>query len=305
MTTLYDDSKQRKKGFFGSLSFLLLMVLVLLIVFRFLNVFLLWQVTKMELNRQSEEVPHRYYHLGLSTHGQSKKNLGLYAALPGEQIVVVSYFNLMEPSIFLVSNPDGRRFLDLGRLAVLVEPGISKITLTCEDMVETERKGEKKSAYFGDSLFISLFRSTNRKQTADRPANAESPPPLSYVQNSMESSKFLKIPYLIYFYLPLLVIVLLSSVYGRGFYRAFLYYLGLFFLFDFSRVMVTIPFSWLFNLLEIELPHTVSLLMATALMLFFLVMAGIGFRFRKEMIKGLWPRFLMLFFILLPFFLRF
>ncbi len=129
--------------------------------------------------------------------------------------------------------------------------------------------------------------------------------PGSFVVKPAPGSPSLKVPYLVYFYLPLAVIVILIATSGAAMAAAFFYYAGMFFLFDFQKLFVTVPLAWLFNALGVELSDPWVKVLAAALALFFLAAAVYGlWRWKnREMPAG--SKWIVWFFILLPLFLFF
>jgi hypothetical protein len=110
---------------------------------------------------------------------------------------------------------------------------------------------------------------------------------------------------MLYFYLTALLIIALSFVYGKGFYLGFLFYLWMFFLFDFRDILVEIPFSWLFKFLGAEPSGTVTLVGGIGIALISLAMVIWGLFHMKYFSRTFWGRTLVLVFVLLPFFLRY
>lgn len=211
------------------------------------------------------------------------------------------FFDPIHPAVFLVwNNGPGEDFFDLGPVIIAVPAGSSRVTFF-PGAVFLLQQGERKTArYFGDAIvgrawcaFLGKKLILNEKKKTLAPG--------SFVVKAPEQSPYLKIPYLLYFYLPLALIVILIAISGAGMAAAFFYYVGMFFLFDFKKLFVTVPLAWLFNALGVELPDLWIKVLPVILVLLFLA-AGIygllGWKNREMPPSGKW---IVLFFILLPF----
>ena len=117
---------------------------------------------------------------------------------------------------------------------------------------------------------------------------------------------------MVYFFLPLLVIIMLGASH-RKFFISFFYYPGLFLLFDFKKVFFIAPFSWLTDLVGIDLSHTAAAIISAILLTLFLVGGfwGILSKHKKESMDytgyyiSVWGKGIIAFFLLLPVALRF
>jgi hypothetical protein len=127
----------------------------------------------------------------------------------------------------------------------------------------------------------------------------------SFAVKQQEESRYLKIPYLVYFYLPLAVIILLIATSEAAMAAAFFYYAGMFFLFDSQKLFVSVPFAWVFKALGIELSDPWIIVVSGSIAIFFLGCAVLGlwqWKNREMPPSGKW---IVWFFILLPLFLFF
>ena len=129
-------------------------------------------------------------------------------------------------------------------------------------------------------------------------------PEISYVIEPLEKMKYLRWSYLLYFYLPLILIVWLSSVYGRGFWAAFLYYLGLFLFFDFKQALATVPFFWFLSFINVELSSGAALVLSLTVLCVSIGLALSGFVHWRKLEKESWAKPLAVLFVLLPVFMR-
>jgi hypothetical protein len=174
----------------------------------------------------------------------------------------------------------------------------------------------RRAVYYGSSIFSPIYwkiASRLSSQGVGENADTSAQQPISFIINRVEDADYLKIPYYVYFYFPLLLILILTAFYGKPFCITFFYYLGLFLLFDFRKVLFTIPFSWLINLLGLNISPTLAAVIAVGLAFLFILggLSGVVYVInkRKEQMGNIqltiWGKGLIVFFILLPLFLRF
>lgn len=302
--TLYSPSPIRSSK--KKKSFLVLMVsLLILIVIRFLNFSFIWQMTKLELKSNPLVEPKNYFFMGLSSYEQARQRLLKYSDTRTRSLAVVSYYTFLNPAVFLISNSGPNTFVELGRLAVLVESGLTWVKLLPQDVIEIQRGDTLQIKFFGTAILSFFLDSSGTAHSLDSKAQVMSGKSISYVDNLLESTRFLKIRFMVYFYLPLFLILWLAILYGKGFYLGFLYYFGLFLFFDFKKTLFVIPFFWLFEVLGIEISGWFSLLMGIGITLIFLILTAVGVLHWKNFKKSFWSLLWLLVFILLPVCLRF
>jgi len=302
--TLYSVHPPGSKG--KARPFLVFMVsLVILIVIRFLNFSFIWQMNKLEIEKNPMVETKNYFFLGLSSYERARQRLLKYSDTRSRPLAVVSYYSLLNPMVFWVSNSGSNTFVELGRLAVLVEPGLTSLTLLPQDVIEVKRGDILQRTFFGSALLSSLMDTSGGNHSKTSTTRQKSVKPLSYVYNELGPSHFLKIPYMVYFYLPVLLIFWLSLIYGKGIYVGFLYYFWIFLFFDIRSIFVEIPFFWLFDLLGIEISSGVSMMMGIGIIMIFLTLAVLGLAHWRNVKKTFWSLTSIFVLILLPLFLRF
>jgi hypothetical protein len=303
-TTLYQPSvsetSDRKR------TFPVLMVsLLILIVIRFLNFSFTWQMTKLELQKNPMVENQNYFFIGLSSVEKARQRLLKYSDTGTRSLAVVSYFSLLHPLVYLVSNSASDTFVELGRLAVLVKPGITCLKIFPQDVVEMKRENTVQKTFFGSALMSFLLDTTGNDRSMVSTTRQKSTQHMSYVYNRLVSSHFLKIPYLVYFYLPILLILWFSLIYGKGLYLGFLYYFWIFLFFDIRSILVEIPFFWFFNLLGIEISSGASMITGIGITMIFSTLAVLGLAHWRHVKKTFWSRTAVVVLVLLPMFLRF
>jgi hypothetical protein len=86
---------------------------------------------------------------------------------------------------------------------------------------------------------------------------------------------------------------------------ALFYYVEMFFLFDYRKMFVTIPFDWVFKFFNWEITEGLAGVIGTIMAAIFMICAAFGlWHWKKTTISGLEKKIILVF-ILLPFFLFF
>jgi hypothetical protein len=303
--SIFDGKKIGSRTWRENVFVILILVLVCLFLVRFLNLTLIWHLNKLELKSGQQEGSGNCVFLGLGNQEKAKKRLLNYCDTHSREISVVAFYNLSYPTIFFINNKGKKSFVDLGRLVVFVGSGFTSVSLLPSDIIIRKWKNTIQSRFFGESLMSFLFDGISRHMSAGSKSGLKVGPRISYVLKPLEKSRYLKIAYMLYFYLPLFFIFYFSSLYGRAGYSAFFYYIGLFFLFNFKKILVTVPFFWLIDLFNGEDPEVVIFVAALFLLALFLSAGFIGLMsWKKNDINPKVKPFIF-FFILLPLFLRF
>lgn len=314
LPNLYDEAEVRKSGLrypARRAFFIFILVLALLVVVRFLNQTLLWNVFRMELEKGPP--PGRGEYAFLVAAGRMDRASLLLTAetvRPLAETVVIGYHDFFRPARFLIRSGKPLSFVDVGPALVAVGPGVSAVTLYASDIVTIGAGGSIRAAYFGDAPLASVFRRLARKmgdrsESANRVHPAKPAKPVSFLLKPPETSTFLRIPPLLYFFLPGVLILLSAAFLGRSVFCSFFYYLELFFLFSGKKALVSVPFFWLFRN---RLPEPSDpWIWGIAVLLLFLSVAGgtAGLLDWKKIGRGRLEKWVVLFFLLLPLALRF
>jgi hypothetical protein len=281
------------------------LLLAALLVVHFLNLFMHWTVIRGELAALPSYRTPEYTFLGFSP--LNPEEVAAAQRLPNASPSgrVFAFFDWLHPAVFLVwNNGAGEDFFDLGPLLAAVPAGASRVSLLPAGIFLL-RQGDKVVAknYGGSILGAVWARSWSKKDSIGNSGNGDVPG--SFVVKPAQGSSSLKVPFLAYFYLPLVVIVILIATSGTAMAAAFSYYAGMFFLFDFQALFVTVPLAWLFNALGVELSDPWVKVLAAALALCFLAASlyGLWSWRNRQMPAG--SKWIVWFFILLPLFLFF
>lgn len=190
----------------------------------------------------------------------------------------------------------------MGPVVVAVPPGASRVTFF-PGSVFLLRQGRKTAVkYFGDAIVGRVWHDFLVKKI--RKGN-ETPLPGSFVVKSPQASPHLKIPYLIYFFLPLVLIAAAVIRFGPVMLAAFLYYVEMFFLFDYQNLFVNVPFGWFFKVVNFEISEASTRFFAAGLAIVFFAGTILGFWHWQKRQVSPWQKRILLFFILLPLVLYF
>jgi hypothetical protein len=281
------------------------LLLMALLAAHFLNVFMIWSVTRQELAAKPAYGTPEYTFLGFAP--LNRENIDAAQRLPNAapQGRVFAYFDLFHPAEFMVWN-NGLEgdFFDLGPLLVALPSGASRITLLPAGIFLLRQGQAVVVKNYGGSIAGSSWAGVLGKKDPGAGGQGQGITG-SFILKQEEGTRFVKFPYLVYFYLPLALIVILIATLGAGMAAAFFYYAGMFFLFDFQRLFVTVPLAPLFRALNVELAEPWVKALAVALALLFLASAVYGMLRWKNSEMPANGRWIVWFFILLPLFLFF
>jgi hypothetical protein len=280
-------------------------LLAALLAVHFLNLFMHWTITRQELAEKPAYRTPEYTFLGLSLLNREK--IAAVQRLPNAAPSgrVFAFYDGLHPSVFLVWN-NGRReeFFDLGPLLVAVPAGASRVSLLPAGIFLLRQGKMTVVKNYDGSILGGIWARYWQNKIGAAGKGGQSMPG-SFVVKQEEGATRLKLPYLVYFYLPLLLILILAATSGLGLASAFFYYAEMFFLFDFQKLFVTVPLGWLFNALGVELRDPWAKVLAVSMALLFLAASLYGlWRWRNAEIPGS-RKWVVLFFILLPFSLFF
>ena len=301
--SVYDGSHSRKRYFHSPGIFLgqLVLMIILLLGIRFANTALLWHINKQEIINNTITQDKNIRFLGFSFYDTAKKDFLTESQLNPQGTQIRCFYTLFHPVVFLINKQDKRTFLELGRFDAVLKNGMTEITVFTSEIIKFQHGDQINYKYIGNSLLKSMFAVMVAKLNQQNGGG----PPFSYILKSMEKSKHLKTPYLIYFFLPLITIIVLSQHFGMASLFAFIYYLEAFFLFDTTTFFVVGPFSWLFKLLGIEISSLLAAIVSTLCVVIFLFFTFRGMAHLRSQGKSRWQKFFILLFIFLPIFLRF
>jgi hypothetical protein len=276
------------------------LLLVFLLLIHFFNLFLQWTVIRQELAHGPAFRSPEYTFLGFSPFQQKK--IAALRLLPNAAPSgrVYGFFDLIHPAVFRVwNNGPGEDFFDLGPVLVAVPAGATTVTFFPGSAFLLQQGERKTLRYFGDAIVGRAWEGFLSKKIAanDKKGNLS---PGSFVVKERGKSPYLRIPYMIYFFLPLLLILAAIGSSGTVMASAFLYHVEMFFLFDYQELFAAIPLGWAFRALNIEISDFRLKLAAVLLALFFLAGSVFGLWHWKKREISIWQKRIVLFFVLLP-----
>jgi hypothetical protein len=297
--------ERRKPGRTRSAIFFILLLVVFLLAIHFLNLFLQWTVIRLELAHGPVFRSPAYSFLGFSLFNQKEIAAIRYFENSSQLTRIFGFFDFFHPAIFAIWHKHEMAFIDLGPIVMAVPAGFSRISFFPGSVFFIDHENKSALKYFGASPGGVLWHWFLAKKFNASKAASRKPLTVSFVIKELEKSRYLKIPYLIYFYFPLLMIIFLALRYGSLLLMAFFYYAEIFFLFDYRKMFVTIPFDWIFKLFNWEITDGLIEMTAAIMVAFFVLCAVFGlWHWKKNNMSGREKR-IILFFILLPFFLFF
>lgn len=310
------DSLKIEEHKAGKILMVSILILLMLVAARFINLTICWNAVKMELQGNQSIPLMNYRFLGLSAYETAQGKLTGLVNSQIREVTVVSYYDFFHPAVFLIHSRSKTPLVNVGIMNVLPGKGFVDYFFHPTEILEV-RSNEinRQAVYYGSAIFPAIYWNIARRlsgQGVGEKAGA-SAQPISFIINRVEDADYLKIPYYVYFYFPLLLILILTAFYGKPFCISFFYYLGLFLLFDFRKVLFIVPFSWLINLLGLNISPTMAAVISVGwAVLFFLGgLSGVVYVItkRKENLGNIqltiWGKGLIFFFLLLPLFLRF
>jgi hypothetical protein len=304
LPSVYHGKQFKKAGLPVNKFYFIGLLVILLVAFRFVNLSLWWFMGKLELTHHASTLFTKkvnYTFLDFSSYKRAEKECRELAQKHPEDntINVAAYFNLLHPGIFLIQNNKGHSFVDLGRVIANVGPGLSTFKLYLSDFIEKQWNHKTTRTHLGTSLLFSKLFSPSS------PGSQKTGDPVSFILKSPEKLAYLDIPFLLYFYLPLVFIFIFFNIYSRAVFLSFFYYPLLFLLFDFKTVLFKIPFHWIMEPLNIETTPSIEAVGAAVVASIFLLLGLIGLLNWKKRRDSFKERLIVLFFLLLPLFLRF
>ena len=302
VASLYERRKPRRTR---AVIVSILLLVVFLLAMHFLNLFLQWTVIRLELAHGPVFMSPEYTSLGFSLFNQKEIAAVRYFKNSFQPIRVFGFFDFFHPAIFAIWNKNEMAFIDLGPIVMAVPTGFSRVSFFPGSVFFADHENKAALRYFGASPGGSLWYGFLVKKLIDPRPASRAPLTVSFMVKELEKSRYLKIPYLIYFYLPLLMIVFLAIRYGSFLLIAFFYYAEIFFLFDYRKIFVTIPFDWIFKLFNWEITAGQVEVTATVMVVIFVLCAVFGLWHLKKSNISSREKKIILFFILLPLFLFF
>lgn len=299
--SVYHESYYRvSKGEFatGMITRFLLVILALFIV-RTGNIILTYHINKRQLT-QMPIIGAQNTFMGISSAKKAREEFERLDFSNPQTTTILCYYNLLQPGIFLISQKGPPQFQEFGPLAIYTPIGESKVSLLGQHFFNISHQKHSSLVYTGRApltpLILSLFKNVNQEKSQN----------ISFAVKPLTQYPPLRIPYMVYFFLPLLLILILRTNYSPAIYLSFSYYMVAFLFFNPTQFFLSGPFHWIFSLLHLELPpHSIRMIIAILLTVFAGVAAFIGLINWKKSDPDSLERTYILSFLLLPLFLVF
>lgn len=298
MPNIYDEKTVKKRKFNINVPHLMGIVLVLLVVTRFVNLGMVWIFSKAETSGAEGIRGIKYIHRFLSSESDARQMCKEEAEAfrhPGKELdtVVVSYTDLIHPIVFVVHSKKKFNTVDLGPVIATIGPGYHTFTFSLSGAFQRTHGNKKEKSYLDHSV---LFRFLRPKSTASG---------VSYMVKPGKKSGYVHIPYIVYFFLPLVVLLILSEAFSKAVLTGFFYYTGLFLLFDTSKLLSIVPIDSVLKAIGLTSPGFIHIFGIVMFQLIFLALAVLGLFNWKNRRDAFKENLLVVYFIFLPLALRF
>lgn len=322
MWTLNDLKKRLIPGKYKKICYIVIL-LILLFFTRFIDFSILSYFGNREYsyirqcpNFLSNFDKTNYYSIGLSSYENAKRKLFEMSKGVENKIIILHFYDLLHPSRYLILNRGDKEFIDLPwtwyglrkEERLLVENGITEINLFKFDYISIVNKGQRKGEIIiiiGSFIsYMADYWQLERESRNDDRQEFK----IMLVEDTFDYflySIYMKRIYFFYFFFPLVLILTLSRRYNIQ--LAFSYFV--------IMSLITAPSLFAFyapslGLLdyesEISTPlKLLSIIVSILYGIFFIKNIRHGFRSLKEKKLNRKEKFIILYFLLLPLFLRF
>ncbi len=302
--TMYDG---KAKGKTKRILIGIMILFGILIGSRIINSFIWWGSSYLELKKYPDNRAHIHIFPILKDSASAKEEIKNIAYTQNKDVVIGLLFDLRYKNRLLIFNKKQSSYLiKTGMLMNSAFPGISDLRIYNSDIVKMKYKNKVGVKAFGNSILISVFRSL-AKTLEDNAVDGNNKERLkfSYIKPPVIQLKYYQLPYLVYFFLPLILILLLVNTYGKVILLSAIFYIEMLLLFNIKTIFFTGPFYWIFSLFKIEELKIMTMIIIGLFIMIILVLILSGLRnIKKDKIT--WRKTLIiLFFILLPLFLKF
>jgi len=254
-----------------------------------------------------------YLSIGFSFHNEAMKKLNAISKMDKKKIFIVNFFDLLSPARYLILNKEEKGRISLPWLGpgkerkIELVKGITEVNLYKFDYMSIKSKKKRKGtviatigSFLSDIIDLDLGDEKNLEKEKRAPFRLN----FEEKTNYLKFSRYIKSIYLIYFYFPLILILILLQKFKI--HLAFLYFI--------TMSLLTggyfIEFGPTLGLNELQYKSNI---ITTAIPLLIFVLYGIFFI--KQILKGMiqWKKenlsinekIIILYFLLLPIFLRF
>jgi len=263
-------------------------------------------------SKNAPDIDHTY--IGFCFYQSANKKLLEISRERKENIIAVHYFDLICPSRYLVLNRGDKTSISIpwtwsgfvDNKEIELEKGITEINIYKFDYVSIKSESSTKNFFIPivGSIYSYILGISNLKEQDSKKDNNTINFKIDTPYYYLDYSIVLKQIYFFYFYIPLILILVLLRKYNI--HLAFLYFIFMPILFVAKYFMLYAPSLGLSELLSetsvlnIIFPFVISLLFG----ILFIMNLELGFKIRKEKGLELKEKMIVLYFLLLPIFLR-
>lgn len=284
------------------LYFIFFIIVILLL--RFLDLLLMWELIVKEFKYQQldfDASKTKSIFLGFSNYKKGKETL-IKNRDKTKEFIIISYFDLIHPCVFLIDNENSAIPLAFVYLNIKAEKGIIELRIFKFDLIQIKQQNKTKNIIVPvlDSLLTRLYLMK----------------PYEISDYHLDFSKCLKSIYGFYFYLPLISILLLSFLWTKKLMISLLYFLEMPLLFSLKLFLSSISFPFIYCINKFfnaninntfDSPVGLFTIFLISPLVYLLFLKGIlhGWKMSQKEGLSLKEKFVILFFLFLPIFLRF
>lgn len=197
---------------------LFMLILVSLVLIRFIDLTIIWNLGKAELHyllktEEWESKNNCYYtFLGFKGYESAKAELLSISNEREEKVIIVSYYTLLSPAVFLIHNKDSGELIFLPWDAVQTYKGITEVTFYKCDLARIKSNDHIE---YKIVPVIGTFLSNLKVLFDDS---------IVSISWGIDYSMYLNKIYMFYFFFPLILILVFSYVFSKAVFVSFSYY---------------------------------------------------------------------------------
>ncbi len=212
-----------------------------------------------------------------------------------EDIVVLSYFDAVRPLTYLIYNKNDSIFLGRDCYIKGLSKGVNEMTIYKFELAHFRNTEENKwfvYSVLNNLTFVNETKITDSSMTFNS----------HHLTIEREWSNLF---FTMYTYLPLILIIIISFTINRALLLTLIYYFEMIILFGYKKILCNSQF-WLYDFLGLD-PQSNILSFVLAYVISVLLVIGIYYKLKQRKLRdfSLKEKWLVVFFLTLPLFLRF
>ncbi len=282
-----------------------LSLIIMLAIVRFLDHSLFYNLTKNDLlyTATIKNESFHYVFLGNSSYNNAMHVLLKTQDRVEEDVTVVAYYDIIHPIVFLVCNKGDAKYDSIlwASYNSGIKKGLTKIQTYKFEYCQVTSQNDSHS-FFACILGLP-FDSYSSSSITEYPGGIH----FSLTETTcygLHVLKKLKTIYIYYFFFPLVFILLFGTIFNKGIYLSFLYYLEMLILFPYKYFGYNSQ-SYLYSSLGFGSSETFNIIISSLIWILIGVCLTIGFiKWRRNKFSTV-EKVLFCFFLLLPICLRF